>query len=69
MAGTCEVCGKGVVWGRTIRFQNTGKWFRRATKKPRAFVPNIQQATLIVNGAPRRLSICTRCLRTAHKVR
>jgi len=69
MAGTCEVCGKTVHMGRTIRFQNTGKWFRRATKKPRAFIPNIQRATLMVNGVPTRLNICTRCLRTAHKVR
>lgn len=69
MPSTCEVCGKSVVMGRTIRFQNTGKWFRRATKKPRAFVPNIQRATLVVKGVPTRLNICTRCLRTAHKVR
>ncbi|MCL4507907.1 MAG: 50S ribosomal protein L28 [Chloroflexi bacterium] len=68
MASTCEVCGKTVHIGRTIRFQNTGKWFRRATKKSRAFKPNVQRATLVVQGMPMRLNVCTRCLRTAHRV-
>lgn len=68
MASTCQVCGKTVRIGRTIRFQNSGKWFRRATKKPRPFKPNVQRATLIIDGEPRRLDICTRCLRTAHRV-
>ena len=69
MAGTCEVCGKTVQIGRNIRHTTSGKWFRRAHKTPRTFTPNIQRATLVVNGAPRRLNICTRCLRTAHKLR
>jgi large subunit ribosomal protein L28 len=70
MAGTCEVCGKTVQMGHNIRHQTRGsKWVRRAHKTPRTFAPNIQRATLIVNGVPARLNICTRCLRSAHKVR
>lgn len=69
MAGTCEVCGKTVRIGRNIQHKATGKWFRRAPKTPRTFSPNIQRATLMVQGVPTRLNICTRCLRTAHKVR
>ncbi|MCL5946702.1 MAG: hypothetical protein M1298_01585 [Chloroflexi bacterium] len=28
----------------------------------------MQRATLIIEGESRRLNICTRCLRTAHRV-
>ncbi|MCL4544920.1 MAG: hypothetical protein M1118_10060 [Chloroflexi bacterium] len=63
MASTCEVCGKTVHIGRTIRFQNTGKWFRRATKKSRAFIGRSGNADapeclhpLLANGASRRLA-------------
>jgi len=33
----------------------------------RRWLPNVQHATLIINGAPMRVAICTRCLRTHHK--
>jgi large subunit ribosomal protein L28 len=33
----------------------------------RRFKPNIQKATLLVNGQPVQLHLCTRCLRTHHK--
>ena len=70
MAHTCEVCGKTVRMGHNVRLQARGsKWVRRAPKTARPFFPNVQRATLIVNGVPTKLNICTRCLRTAHKVR
>ncbi|MFC2057041.1 50S ribosomal protein L28 [Chloroflexota bacterium] len=34
----------------------------------RRWVPNIHPATIIINGKSKRLNLCTRCLRTQHKV-
>ena len=55
MAKRCEVCGKGPVVGRTVSHaHNVG---------PRRFEPNLQTVRAIVNGATRRIRVCTRCLR------
>ncbi|HEU5012197.1 MAG TPA: 50S ribosomal protein L28 [Roseiflexaceae bacterium] len=65
----CEVCGKGPSFGRSIQHQGGGGWFRRAPKTNRVFKPNIQKATLVIDGTPVQLKLCTRCLRTAQKTR
>ncbi|HWE63033.1 MAG TPA: 50S ribosomal protein L28 [Chloroflexota bacterium] len=67
MAARCEICGKGTTFGRSIRHKAGGGWFRRAPVTSRTFKPNLQNVTLDVNGAPKKLRICTRCLRTQHK--
>ena len=55
MAKRCEVCNKGPVVGRTVSHaHNVG---------PRRFEPNLQTVRAIVNGATKRLRVCTRCLR------
>jgi len=33
----------------------------------RRWQPNVQKATIYQNGRPRRVRICTRCLRSMHK--
>lgn len=38
---------------------------QRHTK--RRWRPNVQHATLMIDGTPVQLAICTRCLRTQHK--
>jgi large subunit ribosomal protein L28 len=56
MAKRCEICGKGPVVGRTISHaHNVG---------PRRFEPNLQSVKAIVDGATRRIRVCTRCLRS-----
>ena len=60
MAKRCEVCGRGPMFGRTVSHaHNVG---------PRRFELNLQTVRAIVNGATRRLRVCTRCLRNG-KVR
>lgn len=52
----CEICGKGVVTGMAVshsHIRNKKKWH-----------PNIQSVKAIVNGTPKRLKVCTRCLRS-----
>ena len=55
MAKRCEICGKGPVAGRTVSHaHNVGlRWFE----------PNLQRVRAIVNGATKRMRVCTRCLR------
>ena len=55
MAKRCEVCNKGPVVGRTVSHaHNVG---------PRRFEPNLQTVRALINGAARRIRVCTRCLR------
>ena len=36
-------------------------------KTNRRWLPNIQKTSVLVNGAPRRVNACTRCIRTLRK--
>jgi large subunit ribosomal protein L28 len=56
MAKRCEVCDKSPVVGRTVSHaHNVG---------PRRFEPNLQTVRAVVNGATKRIRVCTRCLRS-----
>lgn len=56
MAKRCEVCGRGVAFGRKISHAHN--------VTPRRFYPNLQRVRVIVNGGIRRLRVCTRCIRS-----
>ena len=55
MAAVCEVCGKHPSFGMSISHSH------RRTK--RRWNPNIQRVRAIVNGSPKRLHVCTSCIR------
>jgi large subunit ribosomal protein L28 len=67
VATRCEVCGKGTMIGRHIRSNVSALWALRAPKKSRTFKANVRNATVMLNGQPSRVKICTRCLRTMAK--
>lgn len=56
MARVCEICGKGPVSGNRVSHS------QRKTR--RRWLPNLQRATLFVNGVKKRLRVCSRCLRS-----
>ena len=56
MAKFCEICGKGIMSGNKVRHSNR--------KSRRTWAPNIQPARVLVNGTPKKVDICTRCLRS-----
>lgn len=56
MAKRCEVCGKGPSVGRNVSHAHN--------VTPRRFEPNLQRIRVKVNGASRRMRVCTRCLRS-----
>jgi large subunit ribosomal protein L28 len=55
----CELCGKKPMFGHNVSHSNR--------KTNRKFKPNVQRVTVILNGVPKRMRICTRCLRTLYK--
>ena len=59
MSGKCDVCGKTSVFGHNVSFS------KRRTN--RMFKPNVHRKTMIVNGEPKKVNVCTRCMRTAVK--
>jgi large subunit ribosomal protein L28 len=56
MAKHCEVCGKTPVVGRTLSHAHN--------VRARRFEPNLQRVRAVVNGAVRRIRVCTRCIRS-----
>ncbi len=56
MAMRCEICGKGPVVGRRVSHAHN--------VTPRRFEPNLQTVRALVNGAARRMRVCTRCIRS-----
>jgi large subunit ribosomal protein L28 len=55
-ATRCEICGKGPQFGAQVSHAHNVSARRR--------YPNVQRVHVLVNGAPRRLHVCTRCLRS-----
>lgn len=56
----CDMCGKSPSFGFAVSHS------KRHTK--RQWQPNVHPATLTINGEVKHLKVCTRCLRTQHKV-
>ena len=52
----CDICGKGVTFG--IRVSHSHRRSNRAWK------PNVQRVKALVDGTPRHIYACTRCLRS-----
>jgi len=55
MAKVCSSCGKGPAFGHSRSHSMV------ATK--RRFDPNLQKVRALVDGSPRRVYVCTRCLK------
>jgi ribosomal protein L28 len=70
MSFRCENCDKHTVIGISQRHHRgvAGKrWKKRAQATTRTFKPNLQTATVIVEGKPQKLTLCTRCLKKFKK--
>jgi large subunit ribosomal protein L28 len=56
MARACAICGKRPQVGHRVSHSNI--------KTKRRWYPNLQKVHAIQNGTPRRIQVCTRCLRS-----
>lgn len=52
----CDICGKGVSFG--IKMSHSHRRSNRTWK------PNVRKVRAIVNGTPKSVYVCTRCLRS-----
>lgn len=57
----CDLCGKEITFG--IRVSHSHRRSNRAWK------PNIRRVKAVVNGSPKRIHVCTRCLRSGKVTR
>ena len=55
----CDICGKGPQFGNNVPYS------KKRTK--RSWSPNIQKVTIMVDGKPKQVNMCTRCMRTRYK--
>ena len=58
MGKFCEVCEKGAMSGHNVSHSNR--------KSNRVWAPNVQNVRVLVNGQPKRMNVCTRCLRSGN---
>ncbi|MFZ1361539.1 MAG: 50S ribosomal protein L28 [Candidatus Nanopelagicales bacterium] len=61
MAANCDVCGKSPSFGNKISHSH-----RRTSRR---WNPNIQRVRTTVNGAPKRLNVCTSCMKAGKVTR
>ena len=55
----CEMCGKKPQFGHNVSHS------KRRTN--RMWRPNVQTTTIMVEGRPKKITVCARCLRTLNK--
>ncbi len=56
----CEICQKDINYGRKIRITRS-QISRRALRQQHA---NVKRVSVVVNGSPQKMNVCTRCLRS-----
>ncbi len=56
MAFACDICSKRHQSGHNVSHANN--------KTKRVLNPNLQTVKAVINGAPKRIRVCTRCLRS-----
>ena len=61
MAAVCDVCGKGPGFGKSVSHSHV--------RTNRRWNPNIQRVRALVDGTPKRLNVCTKCLKSDRVVR
>ena len=56
MAARCELCGKGPMVGNHVSHAHN--------KKKRRFNPNLRRVRAVVDGTPRRMRVCSKCIKS-----
>jgi large subunit ribosomal protein L28 len=55
MAAVCEICGKKPFFGKSVSHSH-----RRTNRR---WNPNVQRVRALVDGTPKRVHVCTSCLK------
>jgi large subunit ribosomal protein L28 len=56
LARRCSICGCGPTYGFQISHSNV--------HSKRKWYPNLQRARVFIDGRPRRVLVCTKCLKS-----
>lgn len=56
----CEVCNKSVNFGNQLSITRS----HISKRSTRTFKPNLRTVKAIVNGQPKRMKVCAKCLRS-----
>ena len=56
MSRKCEICGKGPMTGNNVSHANN--------RTKRRWLPNLQSVKVLIKGEPRRIKVCTQCIRS-----
>lgn len=56
MAATCNICGKGPVFGNNVSHAHN--------KTKRRWNPNLQSVKAVKNGTVKKIKACSRCIRS-----
>ncbi len=59
MSKVCEICGKSKMAGCNVSHSN-----RKSNKQYQA---NLQTTTMVVDGKEKKVTACTKCIKTAKK--
>ena len=65
----CAICGKRPVMGHAVTHRGMlkvkgGVGRRTVRVNARRFLPNLQRATVLLNGTVKRMRVCTACLKS-----
>ncbi len=68
MARVCAICGKGTTAGRKIARRGRAKrlggvGIKTTGVSKRTFRPNLQKVRVLVKGAPKKMLVCTKCIK------
>ena len=56
----CEICNKSISYGNKLSIARS----HISRRTSRTFKPNVQSVKVNDNGTPRKMNVCTRCLRS-----
>ncbi len=74
MARECEICGRGTTSGRSKKQRGRAKYLGGVGRKTtgvskRKFKPNLQRVRALVDGSPKRITVCTRCIKNGKVIK
>ena len=61
----CEICDKSVNYGNKLSITRS----HISKRTSRTWKPNIRTVKAMVNGAPKRITVCAKCLRAGKVTR
>lgn len=65
MSYQCEICRKGIVYGKSGIHKHSGQWKKRAPKTARQWKPNLKTVKVMIEGKIKKVRLCTQCLKSS----